>query len=56
MPEMQPEEFKRLVKEAIKERFDEILIAFGRWSIFSFAAAFAAATIYFVLWANGWRH
>lgn len=47
---------KEATKEAIKEFLNEQYIKLGRWSLHTIFALLAAATCYFILWMNGWKH
>lgn len=56
MPELtDDDEMKRIIKEALREWLDEKFMAFGKWSMASFAAMALAALVYFILWVNGWH-
>jgi hypothetical protein len=52
---MDPEEQKKIFKEALKEWMDEKYVALGKWSMGMIAALAMGALAYFILWANGWR-
>lgn len=47
------EEFKLLVREAIKEWLDEQWAAFGVWTARGLLAALLAAIMAFVFWTKG---
>ena len=51
----EPDEMKRIVKEALKEWLDSKYAEFGRWSFYTVAAAGLTAVVYFILRSNGWR-
>lgn len=56
MNEMDPDEFKRLTKEAIHEWLDSQFAAFGRWTAMGILAATLAAVLTFILWSRGLPH
>lgn len=47
------EEFKGLVKEAIREWLDGQWAAFGKWTAMGLLSALLAALVTFVLWVKG---
>jgi hypothetical protein len=49
-----PEEQKRLVKEAIKEWLDETYTTIGRWTVHGILAAALAGAVYLMLRGQGW--
>lgn len=49
------DQIKAALKEALKEWLDEKFAAFGRYSVYSLAAAGLASLIYFILTTNGWH-
>lgn len=51
---MDKNEFKKILKEAMKEWLNDAFATFGRWSASAFAAAVFIALVYFVLKINGW--
>ncbi len=55
MPILTQAEMKAAMKQAIKEWLDEKFAEFGRWSMGALMAALLAATIAFILHANGWH-
>lgn len=56
---MDPEEQKKLMKEAFKEAYTEFLDArfaqFGKWAMGTFLALVVGALTYFILVINGWK-
>lgn len=51
---MTPDEYKKVVKEALKEWLEEKFSAFGKWSLASMAAMALVALVYFILISKGW--
>ena len=47
------DEFKALVKEAIKEWLEERWAEFGKWTARGLLAAMLAAAVAFILWVKG---
>jgi hypothetical protein len=53
MPDnLNEEEQKRIIKEAIKEWLDEQFAAFGKRTFLGLISAFLAAIVLFIVWAN----
>lgn len=52
----QKELYKQAHKEMINEWLNEKFSQFGKWSAAALGAMFAAAVLYFTLWAHGWKH
>jgi hypothetical protein len=48
-------EFKRIVKEAIREWLDAQFAAFGKWSAIGIASATLGLLAYFLLTSSGWH-
>lgn len=55
MPDLDKEEMKKVVKQAIKEWMDKQFAEFGKWSMMTFAGLVFASLVYFVLKMNGWH-
>lgn len=49
------DQFKDVVKEALKEWLDEKFLTFGKWSLTGIAAAGLALLAYFLVWSGGWH-
>jgi hypothetical protein len=52
---MSDSEFKRIVKEAIREWLDAQFAAFGKWSAIGIASATLGLIAYFLLISSGWH-
>lgn len=55
MSQLDQDEMKRVMKEAIKEWLDQQFAVFGRWSFMAIASAALAALVFFILTMNGWH-
>jgi hypothetical protein len=52
---LQDTEFKRIVKEAIREWLDAQFAAFGKWSAIGIASATLGLIAYLLLISSGWH-
>jgi hypothetical protein len=55
MAQVDQDEVKRALKEALKEWLDDKFLQFGKWSAAGVAAAILSTITYFILTANGWH-
>lgn len=55
MPDLDREEQKAIVKEAIREWLDEKYIAFGKWTLHGMMAAGLGALAYFLATHGGFK-
>lgn len=55
MPEIDNNERKELIKEAITEWLDKQFATFGKWAFASLLSVGLAALLYFVLINSGWK-
>jgi hypothetical protein len=55
MPEIDTEEKKEIVKEAIGEWLDKQFATLGKWTLAGIMSATIAALGYFILTNNGWH-
>lgn len=55
VPNMDDEDRKKLIKQALKEWLDEKFSEFGKWSLGAIAAAGLVALTYFILKMDGWH-
>lgn len=55
MPEMNDDEQKALIKEAISEWLDKQFAAFGKFALVSLCSLGLAALLYFILINSGWK-
>lgn len=55
MDELDKNEVKAAMKEAIHEWLDDKFLAFGKWSAAGVAAMSLGALAYFILTLNGWH-
>lgn len=54
MTDLDPENLKTVLKDALKEWLDEKFLVFGKWSMGAISAMGLAALTYFILKMNGW--
>ena len=47
---------KEAIKEFLEEKWTSVTSTFGKWAIGVIAAAALAGIVYFIAWANGWKH
>ncbi len=55
MPEIDKNERKEIVKEAINEWLDKQFATLGKWTLGGLVSAILAALLYFTLTNNGWH-
>jgi hypothetical protein len=55
MPELDREEQKAIVKEAIREWLDEKYVDFGKWSLHGILAAILGVLAYFLAMHGGFK-
>lgn len=55
VPDLNKDEQKQVIKQALREFLDEKYAEFGKWSAGAFIGLALAALVYLILWANGWR-
>lgn len=53
--ELDREDQKKIIKEAIQEWLDSKFLVFGKWTVRGLAAAFLTGVIYVIGTANGWK-
>jgi len=51
---MNPEDYKKAVKEALREWLDEKYALLGKWAVRSFIASLLALIAYLILVKSGW--
>lgn len=55
MPQLDRDEQKQVLKEAIREWLDEQFAAFGRWTFYGMLGAAFCGCVYLALVSQGWR-
>lgn len=55
IPELDKEEWKALVKEALQEWLDRQFATFGKWTMAGLLSAALAGLLYLYLISNGWH-
>ena len=55
MPEIDKNERKEIVKEAINEWLDKQFATIGKWTLGGLVSAILAALLYFTLTNSGWH-
>lgn len=55
MPEVDPDDQKELIKEAISEWLDKQFARLGKWTLAGLCSAGLAAIGYLILTTNGWH-